>query len=91
MSFRYGNIVHDMMKAVSEPTREIILKIISWILYSRRSIRVLEVMSGAAINPKNRVFTEENRLLPKALERCKPLIEEGQNGTITLIHFTARE
>jgi hypothetical protein len=80
-----------MLVDATESMRKDMSRILSWMIYGKGLLRRVEILSAASVHMENLDFGDDCRLQYGILERCKPLVEEGQNGTVRLIHFTVRE
>ncbi|GIJ89554.1 DNA-directed RNA polymerase II subunit RPB1 [Aspergillus pseudoviridinutans] len=87
----YEKVVRNSLENASDTNRNVMLRILSWIIYGIKPLRKFEIISGASIHARNVDFSEQYRLRDGALELCKPLLEEGRNETVRFIHFTVRE
>lgn len=83
--------MHQILESSSETQKATKFRVIFWILYGKKPLRKHETLSGASIHVKNVDFSEQNRLQDAVLGQWKPLLEEGANNTIRLVHFTVYE
>lgn len=65
-------------------------RILGWLAFAYRSLKAWEICDGLVFH-ENKNLNEETKLNAGVLDICKPLIEQRDNETIALVHFSARE
>ncbi|KAI0376508.1 hypothetical protein F5Y04DRAFT_209138 [Hypomontagnella monticulosa] len=68
-----------------------ISKIFTWLLFSKRPLRMNEVLHGVAITPETPRLNQWNKIHNTAIDKCRPLVEELPDGTVSLVHSTVQE
>ena len=69
-------------------------KILHWLSVSYRPMTVCEIVDGIALHPGQRQLnrkTRSNNPQRHIIDLCAPLLEESFNGTLELVHFSAKE
>ena len=87
----YGRIIERIQKDMSESNRAKTFRILSWIAFSCRPLKVHEMLDGVTLHEGNLVLNEMSRLEVSVLELCKPIIEETQGKVVEFVHFSAKE
>lgn len=87
----YGRIIERIQKDMSDNNRYKTLRILSWIAFSCRPLKIHELLDGVTLHEGNLVLDESSRLDVSVLDLCKPIIEEGNGKTIEFVHFSAKE
>jgi len=67
------------------------IRILEWITFARRAPKRFEVQDAIALSAENAVINENTKLPQSVLHLCKPLIEDGPEGTLVFVHFTVHE
>ena len=67
------------------------MRILAWLVFAKRPLKRYELFYGVSLTPDTPFLDGWSILGDTTIDKCKPLIEELPNGTITLIHYTARE
>jgi hypothetical protein len=71
--------------------RSLSIRILEWMSYSYRRLKVHEILDGVSIRP-DRICLDNNTKLPRrVLDICRPLIEDGPCNTLIFVHFSAQE
>ena len=87
----YGRIIERIQKDMSEGNRAKTVRILSWIAFSCRPLKVHELLDGVTLHEDNLVLNEISRLEASVLELCKPIIEETHGNVVEFVHFSAKE
>lgn len=74
-----------------ETARFMAIRILEWMACSYRVLKNYEILDGVALDRLNRTLTSRTRIGTRALDLCRPLIEDGPANTVEFVHFSARE
>ncbi|KAH0560092.1 hypothetical protein GP486_003385 [Trichoglossum hirsutum] len=66
-------------------------RILEWIALAKRPMKKIELLDGVTLHRGNSQLNEKTRLWERVIDVCKPLVEDGPNGTVVFIHFTVQE
>ena len=89
----YGLIL-SRLTALTPLLRERALRILFWVCVGYRSVEIEEVVDGIALKPDQTDLNAKNRSQnPERdiLELCAPMLEKNKNGTLEMVHFSAKE
>ena len=89
----YGLIL-SRLTALTPLLRERALRILFWVCVGYRSVEIDEVVDGIALKPDQTDLNAKNRSQnPERdiLELCAPMLEKNKNGTLEMVHFSAKE
>ena len=67
------------------------VRVLEWVAVAKRRLKKFELLDGVSLHAGNSLLDEDTRLWESVIDLCKPLIEEGPNGTVVFVHFTVRE
>ena len=67
------------------------IRVLEWVAVAKRRLKKFELLDGVSLHESNTLLNENTRLWESVIDLCKPLIEDGPNGTIVFVHFTVRE
>ncbi|KAF7954690.1 hypothetical protein EAE96_005809 [Botrytis aclada] len=88
----YGRILDRIMDpSNSETARFMAIRILEWMACSYRVLKNYEILDGVALDRSNWTLTSKTRTGKRALDLCRPLIEDGPANTVEFVHFSARE
>ncbi|TGO32628.1 hypothetical protein BHYA_0301g00120 [Botrytis hyacinthi] len=88
----YGRILDRIMDPNNpETARFMAIRILEWMACSYRVLKNYEILDGVALDRSNRTLTSRTRIGKRALDLCRPLIEDGPANTVEFVHFSARE
>jgi hypothetical protein len=59
--------------------------------FAKRPLKRYELLDGISLHSGNNMLSDETRLWDQAIDICKPLIENGPNGSVVFVHFTVQE
>jgi hypothetical protein len=76
---------------VSPQIRLLSVKILEWMSYSFRRLKIYEILDSISICPDRKCFNSNTKLLKRVLDLCRPLIEDGPCNTLIFVHFLAQE
>lgn len=88
---RYARIWQTIMSKQVRAERDEALMLIGWLVCAKRSLKMHEVQTMKSIDLNGRFVDFERRhfrVHPKDL--CESLVDVRQDGTIELVHSTAR-
>ena len=71
-----------------------VFRILFWVCLAYRPVSIHEVADGITLKPDQTVLNKKTRpgnLDGSIVESCAPLLERSANGTLDLIHFSAKE
>ena len=71
--------------------REKASRILRWMTMAKRPLKKFELLDGVTLHRHNSQLNEKTRLWEQVVDLCKPLVEDGPNGTIAFIHSTVRK
>jgi hypothetical protein len=86
----YERII-SRIKRLSPQNFDKAIRILEWITFARRVPKKFEVQDAIALSAENAVINENTKLPQSVLHLCKPLIEDGPEGTVVFVHFTVHE
>ena len=90
-TYRYGRVIQRFSNQGSN-SRDKIIRVMEWMAFSYRALKIYEVQDGIIFRPGSTKLDEKTTLMSSNVwELCKPLIEEGPNGTLCFVHFSAKE
>ena len=87
----YNRIIVKRMRIPNPSTREKIVKLLEWIAFTRRPLRVQEALAAVGIDPKQFEQGDCGGFGARILELCKPMIEVSKTGVVDFVHFSAKE
>ena len=91
MIYRYGQVVRRF-SAHGNNTRDKIVRMMEWMAFSYRALKIYEIQDGIVFRHGTTRLDESTKLLSDDIwELCKPMIEEGPDGTLCFVHFSAKE
>ena len=86
----YENILTRLRSCGDESQQLRAERILGWLTFACRPLKAWEICDGLVFH-ESKILNEETKLGAGVLDICKPLIEEHDNETIALVHFSARE
>ena len=87
----YSRIMQKVECNLSVNNRRKVMRILQWVAFSKRRLRVQELLDGISLHEDCSFLSEGNRLKRHVLEVCKPILEETPSGLVDLVHFSAKE
>ncbi|KAL1618376.1 general transcription repressor [Neofusicoccum ribis] len=87
----YARTLDGMRERLASRDFDLAVRILEWVMFSRRPLKKAELLDGIALHHENTSLNTSTKLLEHVLETCKPLVEEGPNGTVVLVHFSLQE
>ena len=87
----YGRIIERIEKDMSDINRKKTLRILCWVAFSYRPLKMNELLDGISLHEENTVLNHSSRLGVSVIELCKPLIEYTYGKTVEFVHFSAKE
>ena len=87
----YSRIMQKMECNLSMTNRKKVLRILQWTAFSRRKLKMQELLDGISLHEDCSILSEENRLKRHVLEVCQPILEETPSGEVDFVHFSAKE
>ncbi len=87
----YKNILDRLCSRQDEVQRCRARYILGWLTFAYRPLKTWELCDGLALYENNGPISAESKLSYGVLDLCKPLIEERESSTMSLVHFSARE
>jgi hypothetical protein len=88
---RYKSILDRLRSHEDELQRLRAQRILGWLAFAYRPLKAWEICDGLVLQEHGGILDAQSKLAGGALDICKPLIEEREAGTISLVHFSARE
>lgn len=86
----YENILTRLRSRGDEFQQSRAERILGWLAFAYRSLKVWEICDGLVFH-ESKTLNEETKLGGGVLDICKPLIEQRDDETVALVHFSARE
>ena len=89
----YGRILLRL-NDLSPLPRERALRILFWVCSAFRPIKIDEVVDGLALKPSQTILSVRTRSQnPErdVLELCAPILERTKDGTLSVVHFSAKD
>jgi hypothetical protein len=71
--------------------RYVAIRILGWMACSYRILKTHELLDGISFDTSQTTITPKTRVEKEILDLCRPLIEEGPDGTVDFVHFLAKE
>ena len=87
----YSRIMKNIEDNTNTNTWRKIVRILQWTAFSKRRLRVQELLDGISLHEDCSFLSEENRLKRHVLDDCKPILEETSSGVVDFVHFSAKE
>lgn len=91
MTLRYGKLLERIQNnCISSGSEFKVRRIFGWLLFAekKQGIRRRDVLLGSSIHERSDALQRSTKPFPNSLDICKPLIEDGPDGTVSLIHST---
>jgi hypothetical protein len=66
-------------------------RVLQWIAYSRRPLRVSELQCGLSLRPGQTSIDEDSHFKKSIVSICGPILEERQGDIVDMVHFSAKE
>ncbi|KAK8015049.1 hypothetical protein PG990_008345 [Apiospora arundinis] len=87
----YSRITRRIFDDASSLAQESSMFILRWLVTAKRPIRWHEIQAAKAINiEKQKVDLERRKFQKGTKDLCGPLVEIREDGTVELVHLTAR-
>ncbi|KAK8084662.1 Ankyrin repeat-containing protein [Apiospora hydei] len=87
----YSRITSRVLDNATSSTKDSFLFILRWLVSAKRPIQWHEIQAAKAINVDGQSVELERRKIRKDIkDLCGPLVEIRQNGTVELVHLTAK-
>ncbi|KAK5056694.1 hypothetical protein LTR84_012226 [Exophiala bonariae] len=86
----YASILERLNHYTSEQLRKV-NSILGWIAFAFRPLKTFEVCDALVFEDDDSTLDSTTKLLKSVLDTSKPLIEEKDDQTVVLVHFSARE
>lgn len=89
----YGLII-ERFRCLNPALKARCFKVLFWVCTAYRSMSIHEVADGIALRPGQTKLTRKTRSQntdKDILEICAPIIEQSKNGTLDVVHFSAKE
>lgn len=87
----YAAIIGRISHRIGVQSMGKIYRILAWLTFSKRPLRRHELLHGATLTYESHILDEWNMLHDTVIDKCKPLIEELPDNTISLVHSTAQQ
>lgn len=87
----YNTIIAQMKQRYNVETFGKVLRVFSWLSFAKRSMKRHELEWASVLHIGNTVLSSETRPFGNAIDFCKPLVEEGPNGSVSFIHSSVQE
>ncbi|EMR87314.1 putative nacht domain protein [Botrytis cinerea BcDW1] len=88
----YGRILDRIMDPSNpETARFMAIRILEWMACCYRVLKNYEILDGVAIDRSNWTLTSKTKIGKRALDLCRPLIEDGPANTVEFVHFSFTE
>lgn len=71
--------------------RYMAIRILGWMACSYRILKAHELLDGISFDTSLTTLTPKTRIRKDVLDLCRPLIEEGPDGIVDFVHFSAKE
>ena len=86
----YRKILNNIRSRCSEHDIARVRRIFAWLLHhkSRIPLRKDQVRIGISLFPGRDTLDDQTKPLPNTTDICKPLIEEGSDGSLVFVHST---
>lgn len=89
---RYGRIIERLLNSQEHPSRrKNIIRLLGWLACAKRPLRWYEIQAAWSIDIEEEKFDPERRFVEDSKDLCASLVEICSDGTVTLVHSTARE
>lgn len=88
---RYDRILHTIFNNSNDRRNDQVLRLLGWLVCAKRSLRWNEIQGAVSIDIENScVDWERRKLREDSKELCGSLVEIRSDGTIELVHRTAK-
>lgn len=87
----YTRILGILCPAAGNGRTDKVMRILAWLVFTKRPLKRHELLYGASITPETPDLSEWGLLDASAINKCKPLVEELPDGSVSLVHFTVEE
>ncbi|KAK4223329.1 hypothetical protein QBC38DRAFT_517185 [Podospora fimiseda] len=89
----YGQTLNNITARCSPAQLLMVKRIFVWLIFSKDGLRTkkTDFLIGSTIRPGTEELNRDSRPFPTSLDVCKPLIEDGPHGTVTIVHSTVTE
>ena len=88
---RYASILKRIQKPCNEQQILQLKHIFGWLAFSYRPLKVHELCDLVVFQKMHSFLNDNTKLQKSILDICKPLLEEHEDHTVALVHFSARE
>jgi hypothetical protein len=89
---RYKKIMRTILNKPVEAQREEAKMLLSWLIYAKRPLKLHEIQTMKSINlTKGEVEWERKHFRVGLEELCESLVNVRRDGSIELVHSTAKE
>jgi hypothetical protein len=87
--FRYARIVDRILQ---DPlTKEDVKRLLGWLVCAKRPLKWREIQGAVSINLEAKdIDLEERQLRDGSKDLCGSLVEQRSDGSVELVHLTAR-
>ncbi len=90
MSISYDRIVHRLYES-SNPERQVAEKLLGWMVCAKRPLKWYEIQGAVSVGLNDRSYNfDERRLRVDLKDICGSLAQMHSEGTVELVHPTAR-
>jgi hypothetical protein len=88
---RYDRIFEKIRTVGDASTRDIANRLLEWLTYSKRPLKLYELLNGLGFDPATTVVQGPKLVSARAVELCKPVVEISKGGSVDFVHFSAKE
>jgi hypothetical protein len=87
----YTSILTRITQAAGPSNVEKVIRVLGWISFAKRPLKGHELQYGLILHAENTKTCAETKPLIVIYNICKPLIEDGPNGSVVFAHSSIKE
>ena len=90
---RYHRIIERLLNSEGVPAlrQKNIIRLLGWLACAKRPLRWYEIQAAWSLDIDDGVFDTDLRFVEDSKDLCGSLVEISSDGTVNLVHSTARE
>jgi hypothetical protein len=88
---RYDRILSRIFNSATDPTQKYAQEILGWVVCAKRPLRWREIQGAVCIDLENQCLNYEKEMAESPKGLFASLVELQVDGTVQLVHETARK